>query len=54
MIEVLAFSDFISMVPINTIVLNRIDITDEMFRQLILSLGSAAANGLSKLCLRKM
>ncbi|KAF5135572.1 hypothetical protein DV495_000635 [Geotrichum candidum] len=54
MIEVLAFSDFISMVPINTIVLNRIDITDEMFRQLILSLGSAAANGLSKLCLKNV
>lgn len=38
MIEVLAFSDFVAIVPINTIVLNRIDINEEMFKQLMLSL----------------
>lgn len=38
MIEVLAFSDFIAIVPINTIVLNRIDINEEMFKHLMLSL----------------
>lgn len=54
MIEVMAFSDFISMVPINTIVLNRIDISDEMFRQIILSLCSSAASALSKLCLKNV
>lgn len=38
LIEVLAFSDFISIVPINTIVFNNMDITEEMFKNLILSL----------------
>lgn len=38
LIEVLSLSDFISIAPINTIVFKNLDVTDEMFRNLILSL----------------
>lgn len=52
LIEVLAFSDFISIVPINTLVLNRIDITEEMFKHLITSLTRSST--LNKLSLKNV
>lgn len=52
LIEVLAFSDFISIAPINTVALNRIDITEEMFKHLILALTHSTA--LLKLSLKNV
>lgn len=52
LIEVLAFSDFISVVPINTVVLNRIDIDEEMLKELLLALASSPA--LYKLALKNV
>jgi hypothetical protein len=50
MIEVLAFSDFLSVAKITTVVLNNMDITEDMFRNLILSL--AFSKSLFKLSLK--
>ena len=50
MIEVLAFSDFLSVAKVTTVVLNNMDITEDMFRNLILSL--AFSKSLFKLSLK--
>lgn len=40
-IEVLSFADFLSVTPITTLLLDNLDISEEMFKQLILSLTNA-------------
>lgn len=43
LIEVLAFSDFISIVPIHTVAFDNLDLTEEMFRNLLTSLSHSTS-----------
>lgn len=43
LIEVLAFSDFISIVPIHTVAFDNLDLTEEMFRNLLTSLSRSTS-----------